>query len=156
MKKSVGEMIVEYVRQQLDHTDKIEGLSSVINNVLDQDEKVKSVMYNDIEDYTDEVDDETLKCVIENLRRRDSNESGIHWNIEDTTNLAAQYDVETKIKTLGKTYSDVKFWFAMNYVYAVHYSISRTINGFVELAIDEICNKNVCFDDIIRKIFEKI
>ena len=156
MKKSIGEMIVEYIRNQSEHNDKIDGLTTVIDNILDKDENIKSVMYNDITEYTDEVDDETIKAIVEKLRRRDGTLSGVRWSMEETCTLATQYDVENKTKLCGKIYSDIKFWFAMNYVFAVHYSITRTINGFVELAIDEMCNKNVCFDDIIKRIFEKI
>jgi hypothetical protein len=56
----------------------------------------------------------------------------------------------------GKTYDCLKFWVAMNYVYAVHYNINRTINGYIELAIDELTNRNICFDDLVKRISKKI
>ena len=158
MKKTVGEMVVEYLKKNRDHTEKIEGLASVLDNVLEKDENtdVKYDMISEVEDYTVEYDEDTIKNIVSSLKRRDGGISGEHWNIEETSNVAKQYDVENKVKELGKTYCDLKFWFAMNYVFAVHYSITRTMNGFVELAIDEITNKNICFDNIIKQIFEKM
>ena len=42
------------------------------------------------------------------------------------------------------------------YVYATHYNINRSLSGYVELAIDEIMNKNVCLEEYMKKMIEKI
>jgi type I restriction-modification system DNA methylase subunit len=94
--------------------------------------------------------------IAENLRHKDGMISGIKWSKEETSSVAKQYDAKTKVEAAGCRYNCTHFWLAMNYVYAVHHSNSRTINGYVDLAIDELCNKNICFEHLIKKIFEKM
>jgi hypothetical protein len=76
--------------------------------------------------------------------------------LEEVESVAKQYDVKSKFEGTGKQCDLMKFWVAMNYVYASHYSINRTINGYIDLAVDELTNKNICFDSLLKKIFEKI
>ena len=40
----------------------------------------------------------------------------------------------------------------MNYVFATHFNTNRTIAGYIELAVDEICNKNIGFDLILKDL----
>ena len=91
-----------------------------------------------------------------NLKRKDGTRSGIKWTKDEVASVAGQYDVKSKVEAAGKKYDPLYFWFAMNYVYAVHNNTNRTLNGYVELAVDEITNKNICFHDVIKRIFKKI
>lgn len=94
--------------------------------------------------------------IVENLKQKDGTVVGAKWTMEDTESVAKQYDAKNKIQAVGKKYDTLRFWLALNYVYATHYSPSRTINGYVDLAVDEYTNKNICFDTLIKKIFEKM
>jgi hypothetical protein len=160
MKKKINEIITGYLLKHAGEEQKIEEFSMFIEdffgNVHENYIDVHTDFYAEIEDFTEEVDEEMIAKVIECLRHKDGTLSGAKWTLEETQNVAKQYDVKTKVEACGKAYDYHRFWFGMNYVYAVHYSINRTINGYVDLAIDEMCNKNVCFDKIIKKIFEKI
>ena len=147
--KTIGELMDEYISKHTNNREKITGLVSIFDKY-----EVSPEIHEEIAEYTDEIDDDTIIYIVEHLTRRDGTVSGAHWTREETDSVAAQYDIKNKVETLGKTYCSIKFWLVMNYVYAVHYSISRTTSAFTELAIDEWTNKNVCFDDVIRKMLE--
>lgn len=117
---------------------------------------VKEAFEEELEEIVDEIDEEMVKTIVENLRFRDGKISGERWTKEETINYCRQYDAKNKIKELGKEPDELYFYFAMNYVYAVHNDANRTINGYVNLAIDEITNKNLCISHLIKKIFKKI
>lgn len=158
MKKKISEFITGYLVKHAGDEEKIEEFSVFIEDFFKDEEyaDVHTDFYAEIEEFVDEVDEEMIAQTVEALRHKDGSLSGAKWSLEEVQNVAKQYDVKTKIEACGCKHDCHKFWFAMNYVYAVHYSINRTINGYVDLAIDEICNKNVCFDKIIKKVFEKI
>jgi hypothetical protein len=158
--KKIKESVVKYITKHAQHEEKIHEFAEFLEKFFqDMDEEfddVKHAFYDEVENFTNEIDEEMLTAIIENLKRRDGTAGGLKWTKEDVNAVVHQYDVISKLSQHGKTYDPVKFWFAMNYVYATHFSVSRTINGYVDLAIDEITNKNMCFDDLIRRIFEKI
>ena len=160
MKKKISELIAGYMSKHADDQEKISEFSNFIDTFFeDMDEElidVKEAFYDELKDMTEEITDDMIHDIVDNLRRKDGIHSGMKWSKEETESVARQYDAESKLKAIGKKYCPMKFWLAMNYVYAVHYSVSRTINGYVDLAIDELANKNICFDDLIKKIFEKI
>lgn len=160
MKKKINELIKGYLVKHAGEEEKIEEFSMFIEEFFDKKHEehpeVHTSFYAEVEDFVEEVDEEMITAVVTELRHKDGSLSGAKWSLEDAMTVAKQYDVKTKVESCGCKHDCHKFWFAMNYVYAVHYSINRTINGYVDLAIDEICNKNVCFDKIIKKIFEKI
>jgi hypothetical protein len=117
---------------------------------------VKAGFYTELEDFTDELDEEMIHAMVEKFKRKDGTISGIKWTLEEVEGVVKQYDVKSKLEGTGKPCDMLKFWVSMNYVYAVHYSINRTINGYIDLAVDEYTNKNICFDTLLKKIFEKI
>lgn len=160
MKKKISEHISKYLMKHIADEEKLHEFSEFIEEFFytlpEEHEDVKSEFYVEIENFADEIDEEMLTQVVESLRYKDGTLSGAKWSIEDVKGVAKQYDAKTKVESTGKKFDCHKFWFAMNYVYAVHYSINRTINGYVDLAVDEYTNKNICFDTTIRKIFEKI
>jgi hypothetical protein len=160
MKKTIGEFINTYLVKHAGNEEKITEISTFIDDFFKGLHEDHAEVHNDfyylIEDFTEEIDEEMISEVIANLRHKDGTLSGAKWTLEDAQSVAKQYDVKAKIEAAGKSFDCHKFWLALNYVYAVHYSINRTINGYIDLAIDEYTNKNICFDTVIKKIFEKI
>lgn len=160
MKKKISNYISDYLKKHAHEEEKIDEFAMFIDtffeDMAEDYQDVKSAFYSEVEDYTEEIDEEMIHEIVENLKHRDGTPSGVKWSIEEAKNVVKQYDVETKIESLKKKFDCTKFWLALNYVYAVHYSINRTINGYVDLAIDEYTNKNICFDDLIKRVFEKM
>jgi hypothetical protein len=160
MKKTISHYIDCYLKKHSGDEEKLHDLSQFIEDFfheMDEDySDVKSAFYMELDDFTEEIDEEMIREVVENLRQKDGTVNGVKWTIEETDSVAKQYSVPEKIEACGKKFDSFKFWLALNYVHAVHFSLNRTINGYVDLAIDEYCNKNVHFDDLIKRIFEKI
>jgi hypothetical protein len=160
MKKSISEHIHHYLIKHAGNEEKMGEFSEFIEGFFcDMEEdyaEVKSGFYSELEDFTDELDEEMIHAVVEKFKRKDGTISGVKWSLEEIENVAKQYDVKSKLEGTGRSCDLLKFWVSMNYVYAVHYSINRTINGYIDLAIDEYTNKNICFDTLLKKIFEKI
>jgi hypothetical protein len=160
MEKRISEYITGYIKKYGTDDEKMGSFAEFIEGFFeDMDEElvyIRDAFHEEIKEKTEEVTEEMLIEIVENLKHKDGSYSGIKWTREEVSTVARQYDVEGKMKTIGKKFCPVRFWFAMNYVYAVHYNVSRTVNGYVDLAIDELGNKNICFDDIVKRIFEKI
>jgi hypothetical protein len=160
MKKTIGEHIQRYLTKHAGEEEKIETFATFIEEFFtsmpEEQAGIHEAFYTEIEEFTDEIDDEMIEAIISALRHKNGELSGEKWSLEETRNVVKQYDVKTKIETCGKQFDCYKYWLALNYAYATHYSINRTINGYIDLAVDEYCNKNICFDDTIKKIFEKI
>ena len=160
MKKKVSNYVHDYITKHANDEHKIEKFSMFLEGFFtemgEEYQDVKEAFYDELENFTDEIDETMLFTILENLRKKDGTYSGVKWSKDEAESVSKQYDVKSKIEAHGKHYDCVKFWFALNYVYAVHHSVNRTINGYVDLAIDEITNKNICFDDLIRRIFKKM
>lgn len=158
--KKIKKHISEYLTKYSQHPEKMDSFASFIEtffmNAPEEHEEMAEEFYEELKEVTEEVDEEMLIAIVDNLKKRDGTHIGGKWTIEETTSLVPQYGVKEKIEAVGKKYCPKKFWFAMNYVYAVHHSANRLVSGYVDLAIDEITNKNICFDDIIKKVFRKI
>ena len=158
MKKKINEYITGYLVKHADEEEKIEEFAKFIEeffeNVPDEHAEIHADFYEEIENFAVEIDEEMIEMIIATLRHKDGTLVGAKWTLEEVQNVAKQYDVKTKVEACGKKHDCHRFWFAMNYVYATHYSINRTINGYVDLAIDELCNKNVCVETVIRKLYD--
>lgn len=160
MKKNISEYAKNYLTKHATDEEKIHEFAEFLQNFfcnLDEDyADIATGFAAEIEDFTEEIDEEMIKEIVENLKQKDGTIVGAKWTMEDTESVAKQYDAKNKIQAIGKKYDALRFWLALNYVYATHYSPSRTINGYVDLAVDEYTNKNICFDTLIKKIFEKM
>jgi hypothetical protein len=160
MKKSIGENIHHYLLKNAGNDEKIEEFATFIDgffsNIGEDYIEIKTGFHTELEDFTEELDEEMIHAMVEKFRRKDGTISGIKWTLEEVEGVAKQYDIKSRLDGTGKSCDLIKLWIAMNYVYAVHYSINRTINGYIDLAIDEYTNKNICFDALLKKIFEKI
>jgi predicted component of type VI protein secretion system len=160
MKKKISEFISGYLVKHAGDEEKIEKFSEFIDsffsNISEEHSEVHTDFYTEVEDFTEEIDEAMMVEIVDSLRHKDGTHVGAKWTLEEVSTVAKQYDVKAKIEACGKEFCCDKFWLALNYVFAVHYSINRTINGYIDLAIDEYCNKNICFDKIIKTIFAKI
>lgn len=160
MKRKISEHIKDYLIKNAQNEEKLHDFATFVDEFfegMDEEyEDVKDAFYFEVEDFTEEIDDEMITAIVENLKHKDGSLSGVKWTCEDVDNLVRQYDVANKITALGKRFEAKKYWLALNYVYAVHYSINRTVNGYVDLAIDEYVNKNICFDDLVKRVFERM
>jgi hypothetical protein len=160
MTKKISECINHYIQKHIDDEEKIISLANFIEDFFitmpEEHTGISDTFHAKIDEFTDELETEMIIEAVSNLKHRDGTVSGAKWSLEEAKTVAKQYDIKNKIEAAGKKFDCHIFWFALNYVYAVHYSLNRTINGYVELAIDEYTNKNICFDNIIRKIFDEI
>jgi hypothetical protein len=152
--------IHQYLERHAAEMSKVEEFAMFIEeffeNVDEEHKEIAMIFKEELDDFVYEIDEEMAIFIVENLKKRDGSLSGMKWTREEVSVVAKQNEVEKKIMASGKTYDCLKFWVAMNYVYAVHYNINRTINGYIELAIDELTNRNICFDDLVKRISKKI
>jgi hypothetical protein len=160
MKKKMSEYIKHYLMKHSGDEEKIHAFSGFVedffHSIPEDHEKIKDDFLYELEDFAEEIDEEMMVSMVEKLQHKDGTLSGEKWSLDEVMTVSKQYDVKNKIESIGKKFDCHKFWFALNYVYAVHHSINRTINGYIDLAIDEYTNKNIFFDKIIKKIFEKM
>jgi hypothetical protein len=160
MKKKMSEHIQKYLLKHMSEEEKLSNFAAFIENffenIPEEYDDIHTDFYVEIENFTNEIDEEMIIEAATLLRYKNGELAGAKWSLEEVKNVVKQYDVKAKIEACSKEFDCYKFWFALNYVYAVHYSVNRTINGYIDLAIDEYCNKNICFDSTIRKIYEKV
>lgn len=160
MKKSIKENIHHYLVKHANDEEKVKEFSNFIDSFFQEIEEdyaeVKAGFHAELSDFTEELDEEMIHEIVAKFKRKDGTVSGVKWSMDEVENVMKQYDVKSKLEGTGKHCDVLKFWVAMNYVYATHYSLNRTINGYIDLAVDEYTNKNICFDTLLKKIFEKI
>jgi hypothetical protein len=160
MKKRINDYISKYLHKHIGHEGKYESFAMFIEdffqNMEEEYDDVREAFYDELENFTEEVDEEMAHAIVDNLKRKDNTHSGAKWSMEEVETVCKQYDVKNKIESVGKHYDMLRFWISMNYVYAVHYNINRNLSGYVDLAIDEMTNKNMCFDDLVKHVFRKM
>lgn len=148
-------MIYDYIEANHSNLNKMEEFAEFIQEFFK--EKIKPVndktyheFKKELDAFTFDIDEDVIECAIHHLVRKDGKE-GIKWNFEDTNGVAKQYGIFTKNPEL-----DALIWyFALNYTYAVHYHADRTISDYVDLACEEIADKNVCIIIKIRILYNK-
>jgi hypothetical protein len=101
---------------------------------------------------TDAITDEEIEEAVCNLCRKDGTR-GAKWTREETDTVIGQFNIRDKAL---KEFSNIEFWFAMNYAFAVHGAPNKTISTYIDLALDEMFDKNVCFKTKVRILNEKI
>ena len=152
----ISEHIAEYLIRNNDNEEKIKDFAVFIERFFDDlDEEEKEIKYafkEDIEDFVLDIDREILEEIIKTFKHKDETVSGLKWSCEEIDNVAKQTDIAIKIENHGKEYKLMYFWFLMNYVYAVHYNSARNVQAYVDLAVDEYCNKIICFKDMIKHL----
>lgn len=161
MRKKIADYIAEYLEKHTGHEEHTRKLANFIEDFItskseeDKELELLESFYEEIEEFTDELTEEDIAAMIKCFKHRDGSESGMKWTIEEIDSVATQYNAPAKLAELGHDFCLPIFWLAMNYVYATHFSVSRTINGYLELAIDELANKNVCFERLVKHLMRK-
>jgi hypothetical protein len=152
--------IHEYLKKHGTDSTKMEDFAVFVDNFFTNVEEgyhdIAEAFCEELEDFVYEIDEEMAVEILNSFVRRDGTPSGMKWSLAETDAVAKQNMVAEKIESVHKRYDNIKFWLAMNYVYAAHYNINRTTNGYIELAIDELTNRNVCFDDLLKKISKNL
>jgi hypothetical protein len=156
---NIKSKIETYLTKNAANPDKIEGFSKFVHDFFEHVEEgyndIAVAFEEELEEYVYEIDEECAEAIISTLTRKDGVLSGKKWSLEETTMVAKQNDVAHKVEMCGRRHDCIKFWVAMNYVYAVHYNVNRTVNGYIELAIDELANRNFGFEELVKRIHKK-
>lgn len=152
--KMIKEKILEFISKNKEDHEKLEAFATFIDDYFPDEEK--KTFTKKLNDALGEVDEDDVCEIIKELKRRDGTLSGMKWGKLEADSVATQYNLRSKFREYGHEYDCLTFWFAINYVYATHYNINRSLSGYVELAIDEIMNKNVCLEEYMKKMIEKI
>lgn len=105
----------------------------------------------EFDELVNEITDEDIIFAAENLCRKDG-AKGPKWSMEETDKLMHQFNIKEKSH---KEIREIEFWFAMNYAFATHASPNKTISVYIDLALDELHDKNVCFKHKIKLLNEK-
>jgi hypothetical protein len=92
-----------------------------------------------------------IEMAVGALIRKD-HANGPKWGLDDVKTVAAQFNLHEKT---DNKFSDHELWFAMNYAFAVHGAPNKTMSAYIELAIDELHDPNVCYKDKIRVLAAK-
>lgn len=149
----ISKCINEYIEKHKTEPEKIKQMSDFIEKFFmelePEDIDIRDAFVESLGDFSNEITHENIERIIKELRHRDNSVSGEKWSCDEINQIISQYDVKNKISTYNIDFCREYFWYAMNYVYAAHYNISRTMAGYAELAIDEYCNKNMCLKKYI-------
>lgn len=152
----ISDYIMSYLEKYKEHPEKVKNLikfiSDFFENLHNEDASIKDSFIEELDEFINDINDQTIAETIKMLKHRDGSESGIKWNKDEVDAIVIQYKIPEKLESYGEAYNKLYFWFDMNYVYAVHYNENREVSGYVELAIDEYCNKNSCWRKYVRKI----
>lgn len=103
----------------------------------------------EMEDHFYHITPEIAIEAVSKLKRKDGL-MGEKWSRDDTNEVSRQYKLAEKYPDLNPC----EFYFAMNYAYAVHYYPSFTIQNFIDIAFDEIHDKNVSIKHKIKEMVE--
>lgn len=139
--------------------EKMVELQELIGNFFDREVYEKAYdLYADfkeeLEDFVYELTEEIIVEAASFLKRKDGF-TGAKWTREEVDSVAKQFDAEMKVKSHDKDYDPLLFWFAMNYAYATHSALNKTISVYIDLAVDEMTDKNVCIKEKIREIHRR-
>ena len=150
----IKELLKDYRFEHLGEKDvhKVEKFYEFLDEYFVELKEKHHDVYDDfkeqLHDFVYEVDPEMVHDAVQKLIRKDG-VVGAKWSKDDTNAVAKQYGLPAK----RVEFDACVFYFAMNYVFAVHYSPDRTITHYVDLALDEIDDRNVCIKDKIREVY---
>lgn len=141
----ISEQISEHIANIKECPEKIAAFSEFIEKFMDDaEDDMKIAFAQELDDIICGLTESGLGKLIEGFVHRDGTAAGMHWKRSDIDEVTKQNDIIAKVESYGKEYSPMHFWVAMNYAYAVHFNPSRSTAGYIELAIDEYCNRNIC------------
>lgn len=152
----ISEYIEYYLEKYKLQPEKIKSLISFISKFFEslssEDKTIKDAFVEELDEFINEINEQTVLDAIKQLKHRDGKVSGQKWNKDEIDAIVIEYKIPDKLESYGEVYNKLYFWFDMNYVFAVHYNENREVSGYIELAIDEYCNKNSCWRKYVRKI----
>ena len=134
----------------------IEKISDLFEDLIcDELKNNHRALYNEFmiefDEIINEITDEDIECAVEHLCRKDGRK-GAKWSREETDNIIKQFNIHEKAL---KDFTEIEFWFSMNYAYAVHGGPNKTISAYIDLALDELFDRNVCFKSKVGILNEK-
>lgn len=112
--------------------------------------EVHKELMEDIDEVVDIVTEEEIACAISNMERKDGVKEP-KWKKEEVIDMIKSFSIHEKA---GKDFCNHQFWFAMNYAYATHAAPNKTISVYIDLALDEMFDKNVTIKEKIRILNE--
>ena len=136
--------------------EQMEDLGDLLEELIDVELKenhheIYVEFMEEFDEIIDEITEEDIIFAAEHLCRKDGSK-GPKWSREETDKLIGQFGIRDKAH---KEFTEVGFWFAMNYAFATHASPNKTISVYIDLALDELQDKNVCFKHKIKLLNEK-
>jgi hypothetical protein len=148
--------LLKYHEKFKDEPEKMEKLFMLFEELITVDIKEENnELYEDFmmefEDHVDFIDEEEIITAITYLKKKDGS-PGNKWTKDEVEAVVKQFNIEER---LGEKYCKHKFWFAMNYAYAVHCAPNKTLSNYVEMAIDEMMDANVPIKCKIRIMNEE-
>ena len=150
----IKDLMFNYIESHYADLAKMEKLSTFVHDYFKAIKEEHPDLYHEfkeeLDDFTFEIDHDIIEKAISHLHRKDGKE-GKKWEMEDTSAVAKQYGIFTKHPGI----SEMIWYFALNYTYAVHYRQDRTIAEFVELTCEEIADKNICIESKIKHLYNK-
>ena len=154
MTKKINEIMSSYILKHKDDEEKMIELSKFVEafftDLGDDFDDVKEIFAESLCDYTYEISEEEIDAAVSKLMRKDGVVTGVKWTKPEIESIIKQYSIKDKFTEIGCSFKELYFWAAMNYVFATHFNTNRTIAGYIELAVDELCNKNIDFDHILK------
>lgn len=150
----IKELLKDYRLGHLDEKDEArikkfyEFLDEYFVELKEEHHEIYEHFKTELHEFVYEVDSEMVHEAVKKLVRRDGT-VGPKWTKDDTNAVAKQYNLHTK----RVEFDACIFYFAMNYVYAVHFTPEKTITHYVDIALEEIDDRNVCIKDKIREVY---
>jgi len=101
LKKNISDYVEMYLKKHSADEDKLHDFSHFLEKFFDsikeEYEDISIGFLNEVEDFTEEIDEEMMREIVENLRQKDGSVIGAKWSIEETENVSKQYDGKNKV-----------------------------------------------------------
>jgi hypothetical protein len=150
------EKFKKYIKCHGQDNEKMEEVTELFEGLVCEEVKfAMPVVYEkfmkEFNELLDDITDEDVKEAVSYLHKKDGT-TGHKWTLEETKSVMSQFNIHEKA---GRKVSEIEFWFGMNYAYASHYTPNKPVSYYIELAFDEIFDKNVCFNTKVKHLLEK-
>jgi hypothetical protein len=150
------EKLAHYMKKHNNSAESIDKVSDLFEDLICEELKenhheLYEEFMAEFDELINEITDEDIHMAVDHLCRKDGTK-GPKWTREETDSVITQFNIHDKAL---KDFSDIEFWFAMNYAFAVHGAPNKTISVYIDLALDELFDKNICFKSKVRLLNEK-
>jgi hypothetical protein len=153
MKKEIR----HYIERHHGNPDSMEPLMELFEELVCEELKTENPelyieFMEEFNELMNEITEEDIHDAVASLIKKDGTR-GAKWSREETDSLIGQFNIRDRV---GRDrFEEIDFWFAMNYAFANHSAPNKTVSSYIELAIDEMLDQNVCFNKKIRIINEQ-